>query len=203
MMRGKLICLEGIDGSGKETQLKLILKFLKGKRLSVYKYPDASSTFGKMIDSFLKKRLELTPLSQFVIYMLDIAKDQGEIGRKLKGGEIVVLNRYVYSTIAYQCSKGVPFEKGVEMVETMNFVKPDLVVLLDILPEVSMERKSRQKEMDRHEEDVVLLRKVRENYLKLHEVDFLAGKWVEVDADGKPQEVFEVVRGFIEQLLKE
>jgi dTMP kinase len=202
-MRGKLICLEGIDGAGKETQLKLILKSLKGKRVSVYKYPDAKSTFGKIIQNFLNKKLELSPLSQFFIYMLDIAKDQGEIERKLRGGEIVVLNRYVYSTIAYQCSKGVPFEKGVEMVETMNFVKPDLVVLLDILPEVSMERKSRQKEMDRHEEDAVLLRKVREDYLKLREMNFLAGKWVKVDADGKPQEVFEVVRGFIEQPLKE
>ena len=54
-MRGKLICLEGIDGSGKETQLKLILKMLKGKRVSVYKYPDVNSAFGKIIDGFLKK----------------------------------------------------------------------------------------------------------------------------------------------------
>ncbi|MCX6776838.1 MAG: dTMP kinase [Candidatus Micrarchaeota archaeon] len=202
-MAGKLICLEGIDGAGKETQLKLILKMLKGKRVSVCKYPDADSTFGKIIDAFLKKRIELDPLSQFFIYMLDIAKDQGEIARKLESGEIVILNRYAYSTIAYQCSKGIPFGKGVEMIESMNFVKPDLVVLLDILPEISMERKSRQKKMDRHEEDAKLLRKVRENYLKLHDMKFLANKWVKVDAEGKPGEVFEIVKGFIGQLLKE
>jgi len=195
--------LEGIDGSGKETQLNLVLKFLKGRRVSVYKYPDAKSKFGRMIDSFLKKKLELAPLSQFFIYMLDIAKDQGEIERKLECGEIVILNRYVYSTIAYQCSKGVPFEKGVEMIESMNFAKPDLVVLLDVLPEVSMERKSRQKEMDRHEEDAELLRRVRENYLKLHDMNFLSRKWMKVEAEGRPQEVFEVVKDFIAQLLKE
>jgi len=202
-MAGKLICLEGIDGAGKETQLKLILKMLKGKRMSVCKYPDADSAFGNIIDAFLKKRIELDPLSQFFIYMLDIAKDQGKIAGKLESGEIVILNRYAYSTIAYQCSKGIPFGKGVEMIESMNFVKPDLVVLLDILPEISMERKSRQKKMDRHEEDAKLLRKVRENYLKLHDMKFLANKWVKVDAEGKPGEVFEIVKGFIGQLLKE
>jgi len=202
-MRGKLICLEGIDGAGKETQLKLILKMLRGKKVGVYKYPDANSAFGKIIDAFLKRKMELEPLSQFFIYMLDIAKDQGELERKLEGGEIVILDRYVYSTIAYQCSKGIPFEGGVGMVESMNLAKPDLVLLLDILPEVSMERKSRQKEMDRHEEDAKLLRKVRENYLRLCEVRFLADKWVKVDADGKPGEVFEIVKGFIDRLLKE
>jgi dTMP kinase len=202
-MRGKLICLEGIDGSGKETQLKLILKMLKGKRVSVYKYPDGKSAFGEIIDMFLKKKIELSPLSQFFIYMLDIAKDQREIEKKLEGGETVLLDRYAFSTIAYQCSKGISFEKGVEMIWEMNFVKPDLVLLLDILPDVSIERKSRQKKMDRHEEDVELLRKVRENYLRLYDEKFLAGKWVKVDADGKPGEVFDVVKGFIVQLLKE
>ena len=202
-MRGKLVCLEGIDGSGKETQLKLILKMFRGKRVSVYKYPDVNSAFGKIIDGFLKKKLELDALSQFFIYMLDIAKDQGEIGKKLEDGEIVILNRYVYSTIAYQCSKGIPFEEGVEMIGSMNFLKPDLVVLLDILPEISMERKSRQKKMDRHEEDAALLRRVRENYLRLCDMNFLAGKWVKIDADGKSGEVFDIVKGFIAQTLKE
>ncbi len=202
-MRGKLICLEGIDGSGKETQLGLVLKMLKGKRVSVYKYPDRRSAFGEIIDRFLKKKIELSPLSQFMVYMLDIAKDQCEIEKKLKEGEIVLLGRYVFSTIAYQCSKGIPFERGAEIIEEMNFMKPNLVLLLDILPDVSMERKSRQKKMDRHEEDVELLRKVRENYLKLCERKFLADKWVKVDADAKPSEVFEIVKGFIVQLLKE
>jgi len=202
-MQGKLICLEGIDGSGKETQLKLVLKMLKGRKVSVYKYPDAKSVFGKIIKEFLERRTELSPLSQFFIYMLDIAKDQREIERKLKEGEIVLLDRYVFSTIAYQCSKGIPFERGVGIIESMNFVKPDLVLLLDILPDVSFERKSRQKEMDRHEEDVELLRKVRENYLGLCDRKFLAEKWVKVDADRKPGEVFDVVKGFIAPALKE
>jgi len=202
-MRGKLICLDGIDGSGKETQLKLILKMLRGRSVTGYKYPDVNSTFGKIIDGFLKKKVELDALSQFFIYLLDIAKDQGEIGKRLDDGETVILNRYVYSTVAYQCSKGIRFEDGVEMIESMNFLKPDLVVLLDILPEISMERKSKQKKMDRHEEDAKLLRKVRENYLRLCDMNFLADKWVKVDADGKPGEVFEIVKGFIVQTLKE
>ncbi len=202
-MRGKLICLEGIDGSGKETQLELVLKMLRGKKVSVYKYPDKKSAFGEIIDRFLKKKIELSPLSQFMVYMLDIAKDQCEIEKKLKEGKTVLLDRYIFSTIAYQCSKGISFERGVEMIEEVNFMRPDLVLLLDILPDVSMERKGRQKKMDRHEEDVELLRKVRENYLKLCERKFLADKWVKVDADAKPSEVFEIVKGFIVQLLKE
>lgn len=202
-MRGKLICLEGIDGSGKETQVKLLLKFLKGRKVSTYKYPDAKSPFGKIIDKFLKKKIELGPLSQFIIYMLDIAKDQGEIERKLKEGETVLLDRYAFSTIAYQCSKGIPFEKGVEMIESMNFLKPDLVVLLDISPEVSVRRKEKQKERDRHEADEELLRRVRANYLKLLKKKFLAKNWVKVNAENKPEEVFGNVKGFIVRLLKE
>jgi dTMP kinase len=202
-MEGKLICLEGIDGSGKETQVKLLMNFLKGRKVSVYKYPDAKSPFGEIIDRFLKRKIELSPLSQFVIYMLDIAKDQREIEGKLGEGEIVLLDRYVFSTIAYQCSKGIPFEKGVGMIESMNFVQPDLVVLLDISPEVSMRRKGGQKRMDRHERDVKLLEKVRENYLKLLGMRFLAKKWVKINAEDTPEEVFSKVKGFIVRLFKE
>jgi dTMP kinase len=202
-MRGKLICLEGIDGSGKETQVKLLMNFLKGRKVSVYKYPHAKGIFGKIIERFLEKKIELSPLSQFVIYMLDIAKDQREIEGKLGEGEIVLLDRYVFSTIAYQCSKGIPFEKGVGMIESMNFVQSDLVVLLDIAPEVSAKRKGKQKKMDRHERDIKLLEKVRENYLKLLGMKFLAKKWVKIDAEGAPEEVFSKVKGFIVRLLKE
>jgi len=202
-MRGKLICFEGIDGSGKETQVKLILRFLKRRGASVYKYPDARGSFGKIIDSFLKRKIELSPLSQFFIYMLDIAKDQEEIGRKLERGEVVLLDRYVFSTIAYQCSKGISFERGVEIIERMNFIKPDLVLLLDISPGVSVSRKGKQKKMDRHESDEELLGRVRGNYIKLFKRKFLARKWVKVDGEGKPEEVFEKVKGFIAPLLKE
>jgi len=195
-----LICFEGIDGAGKETQVKLLLKFLKGKA-SVYKYPDARSEFGRVIDAFLKRRIELSPFSQFLVYMMDIAREQGRIEEELRRGKVVILNRYVFSTIAYQCSKGIPFRKGVEMVESMNFIKPDLVVLLDVAPEVSVERKRKQKKVDRHEADLGLLRKVRKNYLRLMRKRFLARKWVKVNAKRKQEEVFENVKGFIVQLL--
>lgn len=201
-MRGKLVCFEGIDGAGKETQVRLVKKLLGG-RAEVFKYPDKKSRFGKVIDAFLKKKTELTPLAQFFLYMLDIAKDQGEVERKLREGKVVILNRYVYSTIAYQCSKGIEFEKGVEVVETMNFLKPDLVVLLDISPEVSAERKRKQKKVDRHEEDVELLGRVRGNYLKLMRGNFHAGRWVRVDGEVESEKVFEKVKGFIVKVVKE
>ncbi|MEM3555570.1 MAG: dTMP kinase [Candidatus Micrarchaeia archaeon] len=200
-MRGKLVCFEGIDGAGKETQVKLLLKFLRGKAV-VFKYPDAKSAFGRVIDAFLKRKVELNPFSQFLIYLMDIAKDQRRVEEEVARGSVVILNRYVFSTVAYQCSKGVSFKKGVEMVESMNLLKPDLVVLLDVSPEVSRERKRRQKRMDRHEADAELLGKVRGNYLKLMRRRFLARKWVRVNAEREPEKVSEDVKGLIVQLLK-
>ncbi|HID72354.1 TPA: hypothetical protein EYP38_00300, partial [Candidatus Micrarchaeota archaeon] len=69
------------------------------------------------------------------------------------------------------------------------FLQPDMVLLLDISSEVSQERKSRQKELDRYEENKEYLEKVRNNFLRLHEERFLTPNWHMLDASRDAQSV--------------
>jgi thymidylate kinase len=67
-------------------------------------------------------------------------------------------------------------------VESVGYLKPDKVILLDVSPELSQERKRKQKELDRYEEDLAYLGRVRSNFLKLHEERFLTPNWHKIDA---------------------
>jgi dTMP kinase len=200
---GLLIDLEGIDGSGKAVQSKLVYEWLQksGYRVYIYKYPDLNGTVGAMLNDFLHRRLEIDERVQFLAFALDILKDQVEVRKRLVDGEIVILDRYVPSTLAYQCSKGIPLEEGIKIANSLEFLKPDLIFLLDIGVGTAMERKFYQKIVDRHEGDRKLLEQVRATYLKLYKKKWL-GRWVLVDGEEEVLKISEKIEGYISPLLK-
>jgi len=171
-----LIVFEGIDGCGKETQIKL----LKGERQDsvVFKYPTRDYP---MLNDYLEKKAAIDPQSLFLLFLADIAHEQEKVEAALSEGKLVILDRYCFSTIAYEVN-GINYANGKKIVEGVGYLKPDAVILLDIIPEVSQERKKKQKQLDRYEEDVAYLGKVRANYLKLFEERFLTPNWHKVDA---------------------
>jgi dTMP kinase len=174
-MAGKLIVMEGIDGCGKETQIRLLKE---SREFSIYKYP--TDNF-QMLDDYLKRRITLDPKSLFLLFLADIAEEQALIADELKKGKTVILDRYVFSTIAYELG-AVGYGRAKKIIEETGFLKPDKVILMDIPPSVSQERKKRQKELDRYEENVKYLEKVRNDFLKLAEENFMAKKWFKIDA---------------------
>ena len=200
---GLLIDLEGIDGSGKAIQSKLVYEWLQrsGYNPYIYKYPDLNGTVGGMLNDFLHRRLEIDERVQFLAFALDILKDQVELKGRIGYGEVVILDRYVPSTLAYQCSKGMFLEEGMKIANSLDFIKPDVIFLLDIDADTAMERKFHQKVIDRHEGDKKLLEQVRATYLKLYKGRWLS-KWVLINGEQEVLKINEKIKGYISPLLK-
>lgn len=180
-----LVVFEGIDGSGKETQIRLLRQALsrKGKSSTVIKYPTRKT---KILNDYLEKKATVDPKALFLFFLADIADDRASVEKALSSSDVVILDRYVFSTIAYEVDS-FDIGHGKAIVESVGYMKPDRVVLLDIDPSVSQERKRKQKELDRYEEDIAYLGRVRSNYLKLLGERFLTPAWHKVDA-GRPIE---------------
>jgi len=170
-----LVVFEGIDGCGKETQIKLLKEKLG---CIVFKYPTRNY---QMLNDYLEKKVSIDPKSLFLLFLADIAQEQEKVKKALAENKAVVLDRYVFSTIAYEVN-GIDYANGKKIIESTGYLKPDKVLLLDISPEVSQERKKKQKELDRYEENAQYLGKVRSNFLKLCEERFLTPNWHKIDA---------------------
>lgn len=110
--KGKLIVIEGADGSGKSTQLNLLLEYFKKENINVntLKFPQhGHGIFGKMVDRFLLgefgKLDQVNPYLASVLYAMDRATAKKQMDAWLEKGEYIVLDRYVPSNIGHQCSR--------------------------------------------------------------------------------------------------
>ena len=169
-----LYVLCGIDGAGKSNQIELLkfkLDFL------LFKYPTSKTP---ELNDYLEKKIEMDEHELFHLFLKDIMAEQQEVRNALENGKTVILDRYVFSTIAYE-KKGVSYEEGKNIIERMGFLKPDKVFLLDIVPELSQERKRKQKSLDRYESDLAYLGKVRSNFHRLYYERFLCRDWYLID----------------------
>lgn len=185
------IVIEGIDGSGKETQLKKILKHLKEKNqeFEVMEYPDKKGPFWGVIRGFLNYGSELDYKTQFLLFSSDVTKDVKNLL-----GKRVLFKRYFTTALAYQCTLGFPIERALEFAKTFDIPKPDLIIYLKVSAESAVKRKINQKNvLDRFESKEVVLKKITEAYDKLAEKNVF-GKWVVIDGEKKPNEVFEEIK---------
>ena len=183
-MKGKMLVVEGLDGAGGETQTKLIKEFLEshGKNVLFVTYPDYSGPIGRIIHGFLHKEFNFPADVQFALYAADMVKDKQKILTALKDNRIVVANRYVTTTLAYQSVNGFPIAKGLQFAKNFDLPKPDMVIYLDIDPETSMKRKIEEKNnLDKFESDKNFLEKVRNQYLKLAKEKVFAKDWKVLD----------------------
>lgn len=174
--KGRLVVIDGPDGCGKETQIQLLKT--KFPDAALFKYP---SKYFELLRNYLEMKIELEPKALFLLFLADIAEGQKKVRKALSERELVILDRYVFSTISYEV-KGISYEKGKSLVENIGYLKPYMVILLDIDAKTSQERKAKQKELDRYEGDMEYLEKVRSNYLKLYEEKFLTENWHMIDA---------------------
>lgn len=162
------IVFEGIDGCGKTTHAALLSKFLSEKSYRILHTKEPSrGKIGILLREYLKK--DAPPLVDALLFTADRAEHiEQEIKPALDEEKIVLCERYFYSTIAYQAAQGLSMEW---LKELNSFaVKPDVVILLDLEPEISAARISTNEKF----ENVEFLKKVRENYLKLAEQENFA-----------------------------
>src|SRR5438876_6680418 len=117
---GKLIAIEGIDGSGKRTQVDLLTLALKARGHSVYStgFPQYDSWFGKMVGQFLNGDLgpleSVDPHFAALLYAGDRFETKPKLEAALNNGQIVLVDRYVGSNLANQTAR-VPPEKRDEL----------------------------------------------------------------------------------------
>lgn len=115
--KGKLIVIEGGDGSGKGTQAALLLEYLKKNNIphATVDFPDYESLYGKIIARFLRGEFgnleEVSPYFVGTLFGLDRSLHKETLHKHLQDGKIVVANRYVTSNMAHQGSKIVDPQK--------------------------------------------------------------------------------------------
>lgn len=177
-----IIVFEGLDGSGKRTHIASLVKYLrkKNRKVSIYTYPDWKGPYGRTIDDFLNRKIELSPTTQLLTFLSDIAKDQPKIFNDINDGKIVLVDRYIFSTIAYQ---NLPEERAYNVVKNLKFLRPHMVFYLDISPEIAFSRiKSRRGSKTRYEMNKERLLLARIKYNTMADENFLC-PWVKIDSN--------------------
>ena len=175
-LRGKFIVFEGLDFTGKSTQVNLLADRLKqaGYPVTVTREP-GGTPLGEQVRQVLlaNQNTELLPLSELLLFITCRAQLTAEvIAPALREQRVVVSSRYRLSSLAYQ-----GYGRGIDLdlVQRLNEaatggLKPDFTFLIDLPEEIALARK--QEERDRIEvEDLAFYRRVREGYLELARKD--------------------------------
>lgn len=191
MKKGKLIVIEGNDGSGKATQLALLEEYFNKENIhySSFDFPQYGKTFfGDFVGHFLTGKYghtsRINPYLAMFPYAGDRWQAKAHMYRALEEGKIVVCNRYAPS-IAYQMAKIKPSERKeyLQWAETLEYdifgiPREDLVIFLHVSSTIShalVSKKSERnylngKSRDQYEESVNYLRKVEKMYLLLNKL---------------------------------
>lgn len=200
-MRGKFIVIEGIDGAGCGTQTELLKENLNArlpKPVLHLRYPNYNNPIGSTIHEFLHGSFRLNVETQFILYALDMLNDMNIIKDALGKGRIVLADRYLTTTLAFQGVQGFPLEKALKFADLFDFIKPDIIFYLKVSSKTSMIRKKKEKtNLDIFESDMQFRKKVSQQY------DYLAknnifGKWVIIDGEKSIEAVFEDIRKIVE-----
>lgn len=178
MYKGCLIVFEGIDGSGKSEQYRRLIKNLEKERYYVVptKEPTPNQPIGMLIRKVLYESTEVTEKALALLFAADRADHtERKIKPALKDGAVVVSDRYVHSSLAYQ-SRGMKTELDLNWLYTINrfALDPDIVVFLDISPEVGQNRLvNGQKRVQDHTyfEDLIQQEKIRSIYYEVLNLD--------------------------------
>jgi dTMP kinase len=174
MNRGLLITFEGPDGSGKTTQISMLKEYLSSKGFEVIftREPGGTNISEKIRHIILdNKNSEMSAMCEALLYASSRAQLVNEvIEPALSKGKIVVMDRFVESSIVYQ---GIGRRLGVERIRSINDaategLKPDITFLLTIPFEEGLKRKSKQQSFDRLENSGDdFHRRVYEGYMSL------------------------------------
>ena len=193
-----LINLEGIDGCGKSTQCKLLMKKFQEKNEStiILKEP-TNGKYGKKLWEMLKGQREATTEEILDLFVKDRREHVDEkIKPALDNGKIVLMDRYYYSTIAYQAAAGIDVER---IRKDNEFApKPDIVLIFDLPVDLAMERVRGHSVADAFEKEEHL-EKVRKAYLNL-ENDPLVRI---IDSTRTPEVIFTEVWNLVSEVKNE
>ena len=193
----KLIVLEGTDGSGKETQSKLLVDKLNsvGIKSTIISFPMYDSPTGKIIGAcylgkeemckdllkesksfFEEGSSNVDPITSSLLYAADRRYNLKVLEQAKEEYDVIILNRYIYSNMAHQAGK---IENKSErtymfqMLDNLEFnicrmPRPDKIIFLHVPCEIALElRKKRKEKLDANEKSIEHLKNAEETYLLL------------------------------------
>lgn len=198
--RGQFIVFEGIDGSGKSTQVDLLANHLisDGHKVHVTKQP-SDRFVGKAIRKVLSREVTIPPQALAGMFLADrydhILGEDG-ILTMLDAGIDVICDRYYWSSFAYHgLDMDMQFVMDIHK-EIFELLTPDLTIFIDILPEISVKRiAKRSGQRDLFEKESILS-SVRENYLAAF-AKFPDANIQNVDGDQSVEDVSKVIVGLV------
>ncbi len=208
MKKGVLITLEGNEGSGKSTQIKLLYGFLKkeGYPVTLTREPGGTAISDGIRKILLdNKNKKMTPICETMLYMASRAQLVDEIIKpKLKQGKIVLCDRWLDATVAYQGYGGgvdVAWIKSLGKFATQG-ITPRLSIFLDLPLVVGLKRATSHKAADRMERKNILFhKKVRQGYLRIAKEESRRFKKVSVGEKDSILKVHEKIKKAVMDVL--
>lgn len=215
MSKGRLISFEGLDGSGKTTQMRLLEQWLQEQHIPYIRTREPGGTpFGNEIRQLLFHRPEIiiTPLAEAFLFQADRAQHFATlILPALAAGTHVITDRCFDSSIAYQ---GVARGVGVELVEHLSLIAtqghvPDLTILLDLEPmlvqkrtDTSQDHSGTREQQSRFDsESDQFHRTLRQTFLTLAREH--PERIKVVDASQSPEQIHAEIVALVESLLEQ
>ena len=199
------IAFEGIDGSGKSTQLEMLKNYLEaqGRRLHVTREPSDLS-IGKTIRRYLTGELKADNrviAALFVADRLEHILDEGEgLLAKQNAGFDIICDRYYFSSYAYQ-SVDMPMDWIINAnTVAAELLKPDVTIFIDVTPEAAMDRINANREGTELFENVDRLRETRNNYFKAFDKLRESENVIIIDGHSSAEEVHRAVVEVIEKM---
>ena len=197
------ITFEGPDGSGKTMQMEPTVQFLCEQGYSVFTAREPGGTaIGNQVREILMKmeNTSMLPNAETLLFCAARAQLVEEVIRpRLKKGEVVLLDRYADSTLAYQ---GYGHQNDIELIrKVLRFATgglvPDLTILFDLEPEIGLQRRQKGNgewnRMDAYQ--LEYHNRVRRGYLELAKKE--PGRWRIVDAEQKPDMVQSQIKSIL------
>jgi dTMP kinase len=189
------LAFEGIDGSGKSTQSKMLEEKMKAGGINVYHtFEPTDSYIGSLIRKIFRHEIEADHRTIAGLYVADridhLTNKENGILKKLEEGYTVITDRYYFSSYAYQGT-----HMPQDWVITANSVsadllRPDLNIFIDISPEVAMERLHSSRGQIQLYETLDNLKAVRDKYFEAFEKEKSREKIFIVDGNRSPDVIF-------------
>ena len=165
-MKGTFVCIEGLDGCGKTTQAKLLVEKLQRSYNAMYTAEPSDGKIGDFIrKSILYGEKRSISLAEALLFAADrVEHVENEILPALRQGKLVISDRYIYSSLAYQGAAGL----SLEWIQSINqyALRPELAIFIDVDPRAVMQR---LKPVKSFMENLETQQRVRQIYLKFVE----------------------------------